>query len=770
MIVHTDNRHMMSPHVFFIVVAALSVVLGAQAAFAQRGPRDPHLAYAYPAGCQRGTSCEVVLGGQYLKDVTEAHLSGDGVEVEVLGWYRPMTQGEYNNLRMQLREARETLIEQRKSIANRPAPTDREVAIAAGVSDEQLQEMEIYRQRDRDPKRQPNDQLTEELTLRVTVARDAQPGKRELRMLTETAMSNPLWVHVGRWSEVHETEPNDASADVAIQSLPVVVNGQVMPGDTDTFSFHAEQGQRLVIQAGARDVIPFLADAVPGWFQAVMTLRDSNGDEVAYADSFHYQQDPVILFEVPQTDRYTLSIRDTLYRGREDFVYRITIGELPFVTSIFPLGAETGSDVTVQLDGWNLSQTSVDVTTRSRQTFRPVEWLTVPQGDDLAIRFPLQINRLPNVFDQEPNNDRQNGQEVKTRTIVNGRIDEPGDVDVFRIEGRGRIVAEVQARRHGSPLDSMLQLVDPEGNELAFNDDYVDKSQALSTHHADSHLTAVIPGTGPCYLTLSDAQQKGGKDFVYRLSLRSVEPDFELRVVPSTIIARPGAIVPMTVFALRQDGFDEDILLSLTDVPDGFTLSGAIVPGSADHVRLTLSVPKEALQGRIELNMEGKPRRRRGRTGPLTKPAIPAENMMQAFIWHHLVPVDAWNLSIHGRPAPQPPFEIANVSDRIKLIPGRDFKLLIRPLVKTIEPRELHVELVDPPAGLSAEFVADRSGRAAIQLRADSEKVERGWRGNVLLRAYQEKTPKATEDNPTPQPRRTDYGLLPAISIEIAGR
>ena len=31
-----------------------------------------------------------------------------------------------------------------------------------------------------------------------------------------------------------------------------------------------------------------------------------------------------------------------IYRGREDFVYRITIGELPFVTSIFPLGGRAG--------------------------------------------------------------------------------------------------------------------------------------------------------------------------------------------------------------------------------------------------------------------------------------------------------------------------------------------------------------------------------------------------------------------------------------------
>ena len=27
-----------------------------------------------------------------------------------------------------------------------------------------------------------------------------------------------------------------------------------------------------------------------------------------------------------------------IYRGREDFVYRIALGELPFITGIFPLG------------------------------------------------------------------------------------------------------------------------------------------------------------------------------------------------------------------------------------------------------------------------------------------------------------------------------------------------------------------------------------------------------------------------------------------------
>jgi hypothetical protein len=50
---------------------------------------------------------------------------------------------------------------------------------------------------------------------------------------------------------------------------------------------------------------------------------------------------------------------DAIYRGREDFVYRIAVGELPFVTSIFPLGGTTGAQTTIEANGWNLPASSL---------------------------------------------------------------------------------------------------------------------------------------------------------------------------------------------------------------------------------------------------------------------------------------------------------------------------------------------------------------------------------------------------------------------------
>ena len=131
----------------------------------------------------------------------------------------------------------------------------------------------------------------------------------------------------------------------------MILNGQIMPGDIDRFALKLAKGQRIVMAVSARELIPYLADAVPGWFQATLALYDDQGKEVAYADDYRFNPDPVIFYEIPQDGQYVLEIKDAIYRGREDFVYRIAVGEFPYVTSIFPLGARLGDQARRHVDG-----------------------------------------------------------------------------------------------------------------------------------------------------------------------------------------------------------------------------------------------------------------------------------------------------------------------------------------------------------------------------------------------------------------------------------
>ena len=129
---------------------------------------------------------------------------------------------------------------------------------------------------------------------------------------------------------------------------------QFTPGDIDRYQFEAGKGQQLVVAVSARQLIPYLADAVPGWFQAVLTLCDAKGKQLAYVDRYRFHPDPLMHFEIPKDGEYLIQIRDSLYRGREDFVYRMSLGALPYVTGIFPLGGPAGTPTTVELGGWNL--------------------------------------------------------------------------------------------------------------------------------------------------------------------------------------------------------------------------------------------------------------------------------------------------------------------------------------------------------------------------------------------------------------------------------
>jgi hypothetical protein len=81
-------------------------------AYAQRPQRPlspPHIGYVYPAGGQQGTTFEVIVGGQYLEDVSKVFITGDGVKVVVGKFDRPLTTPEVNKLRDKLEEAQKRL-------------------------------------------------------------------------------------------------------------------------------------------------------------------------------------------------------------------------------------------------------------------------------------------------------------------------------------------------------------------------------------------------------------------------------------------------------------------------------------------------------------------------------------------------------------------------------------------------------------------------------------------------------------------------------------
>ena len=716
-------------------------------------PAPPHLGFVYPAGAQPGTKVTVQVGGQNLGGTAAALLSGGNAEIRVAGYERPLTQREINDLREEAQRLQDKRAAARKE--GQPAFTTADEARVAEIR-------QLLASRGN---RQTTAAIADTVTLEISLPPGSPPGERELRLKTPGGLSNPLVFCIGQPAEISAAAITSTTArpprvsgkrgsDIA---LPATINGQILPGEVDRYQFAARKGQRLTFVVRARALIPYLADAVPGWFQPTLAIRDERGRELAYSDDYRFAPDPVIACEIPADGTYLLEIKDALFRGREDFVYRIAAGELPLITSVFPLGGAVDGRTSVELHGWNLPQDRLVVDAGGRGAGALL--LSVVREGVFSNSVRFAVDRTPDRLAPETDEDDAAPAPVELPVILNGRIERAGDEDRFRFSGRAgdTIVAEVMARRLGSPLDSVLTLCDAAGRPLATNDDAEDKAAGLLTHHADSQIIHRLPADGAYTLRIADAQRKGGVEYGYRLRLGPPQPGFELRVVPSSINVRAGGTVPVTVYALRRDGFTGEIALGLQDAPAGFAVSGGRIPPGADSVTLTLTAPPQPREETLPVRLAG---RATINGAAVTRAAVPADDMMQAFAYHHLVPARELRICVVGRGS-TPRWINPGV---VRLTPGKAARVRVA-VASGKDPRTFTFELVEPPPGVTVAKVTCANGTAEILLECDPARAKAGAAGNLILQAFAERPGQAKAGQ---RAQRSLVGTLPALPFEIA--
>lgn len=746
--------------------------------------RDPHIGYVFPAGAQRGSSVEVLIGGQVLRNATQVVFSGADVTARVLKVYRPVR----NFDKEQREEIQRQIAARRAVLAGQPVPPVKpRPADAPAFVMPELYWLDRLARADaaefehlvavfhRTTKKQMNTQLGEMVSLEVTVAPGAAPGARELRLLTAAGLTNPLRFDVGAFGELCEREPNEPTPKPGppppqVAGLPVVFNGQVLPGDVDRLRFHARGGQPLVVEVQARSLIPYLADAVPGWFQPVLAVFDAQGKELAYADDFRFRPDPVLLFRVPAEGDYAVEVRDSLFRGREDFVYRIKVSEQPFVTACFPLGAAAGSTATGRLTGWNLPRT--DVVLDTRPGGGAMRELSVTGHGMASNPVTYAVDELPDAAESEPNNDRKSARVVPWPCVVNGRINQPGDVDVFRLAAPGgaALVVEVQARRLGSSLDSVVRVTDAEGKVLEWNDDSMPKDgqlqlgDGLLTHHADSRLAVTLPANGPVFVQIEDAQHQGGEAYGYRLRIAPAQPDFALRLTPSALNLVPGQATPVTVHVERRDGFTGAVTLGLEAMAAGWGMAGNVIPSGHEHLRLTVQAPADAAAGVQALHLTGK-----ARIGgvEVSRPVEACDDTMQAFLWRHLVPARECLAAVLASKQRVP--LVQRIGEGMVEVPAGGETVLTFRTQGWVARRGIEVVTVEAPDGLGVRSEVTAAGEIAVHLTADAALLKPGYTDNLILGVLMQPPPLATKaKKPARQIRTgTPVAALPAISLTI---
>ena len=304
-----------------------------------------HIGYLYPAGGRAGSTVEVLVGGSSLGNITGASVTGGGVKVvkvkRVVGV--PFISGSQLNY---VRRWIHDLAAGKKEPPPLPSEEVRREWRKSPMLDRLPEltplEMEILMRKVfvREDSLQKSPSIGQLAIVTLEIARDAAPGRREMRLFGRGTISDPLPFFVDKLPEAREPRfEGRPGQSMSYKSgpvfkepvgpvhfhIPVVLNGQIYPGETDVFTFNAKRGEKITFQARGRALVPFLGDGVPGHFQMVLEVFDSDNKPVGAADDYYFDPDPVLFFRAPHNGIYKLKVRDALYRGRADVVYRVRI-------------------------------------------------------------------------------------------------------------------------------------------------------------------------------------------------------------------------------------------------------------------------------------------------------------------------------------------------------------------------------------------------------------------------------------------------------------
>lgn len=564
---------------------------------------NPYAGYLYPAGVKAGSTVRVLIGGQNFNNISGGIITGKGVKVKKVTPvpHFPLPDGSQRAWIYKWLEGIE------KGNMEKPEYPD-------------LEKMEGWRrcvwwdQLDQLPplemsltlrnlyvRRNPLQQtpsLRSMIILDIEADANAAPGVRELRIYGRRGVSAPKLFFVDKCDHYKEplyTPPNKTRPDtVRVKAVPAVVNGQIMPGETDSFVVRLEANTDYTFTLTGRSFQPFIGDAVPGHFQPVIQVIDPDGKELAFADDEFFLPDPVLRFKSNKAGDYLLKIRDNLYRGREDFVYRVAMekGRKSYKTVI--------------------------------RSFRDMDEIS----EEEAVQRKLFIGRP---------------------LVVTGRLDRPGKVDSFRFKGRKgmKFHAEIAARRDGSPMDAVLTLYAPDGKTIVqADDDAKQLNVGLILQQTDPAIRTTLPADGVYKIEVSELNKEGGKEYCYKLRLGVEEPDFNVYTVRSMCNVNPNGGGSVKVLIELTGGFDGEIFISGSKrfVPNQKIKAGAKEAAISFRYPERRFTPPFGVRIFAEAKINGR---------KVRKAVVPADIFNQAFAYDHLLPAQEFCIGVRrygGKP------------------------------------------------------------------------------------------------------------------------
>ncbi len=392
-----------------------------------------------------------------------------------------------------------------------------------------------------------------QIVVRIEAESAALLGWHVIHVVTTKGISNPRLFCVDELEQVR-TSPTPHTPEAAqTLVLPCVVSGIMEREKSHWFKFTAQAGERLSFEVLGRrlgsPVDPQLA-----------LLDAKTRRQLAFSDDAPAQQkDPRLQHVFAEAGEYLIELRDVRYQGGPDWHYRLRVGDFPLVATPFPLAVERGQAATVTFAGPAVDpQTSIlvrpgavnDPWLRSFDTALPVftrgPAIFPTQTSGLpSWPVPLLLSPHPERVESGSNSSKDKADPIPVPGGISSRFLEKGGQRFYKFAVQKGRKYQIEATSHavGSAATVQLTLLAADGRTIASSNPTDDPVRLIHAAADDGEL----------FLQAEHVLSRGGPAESFRLTIKPVQPGFQLRLQQDRIAMAEGTGASVHVVAERLE-------------------------------------------------------------------------------------------------------------------------------------------------------------------------------------------------------------------------
>ena len=479
----------------------------------------------------------------------------------------------------------------------------------------------------------------------VAIAADVPVGIYEVRASGRFGLSSPRAFVVGTREQIIDSGNNHT-----LEAAQEIQTDRDVVGITDASK---RDYYKLNLAAGQRIIVECLAKRMGSRANSVLAILDDQGRELVQNND-GIGEDSLVDFTATGSGTYVITVRDFVYRGGAEYLYRLLVKSGSHVDYVVPSVGKIGTAADYMIVGRNLpggkpladvfvdgiqleyvTQSiqfpAVGTTAASRRTLVE-DSISNTNISVLGDNHAFSISDLPIVLESSENDSGETATKIEVPSVISGQFYPANDVDWFEFSTtKGQVfVIEVVSHRLGLSVDAIMlvqKVVTADDGKVTVSavasvDDPSNRNGRIgqefdaTTDDPVYRFTAPADATYRIRITDQFSRSRVDPRLQYELRIRPEKPQLTLTAELKQIktananeikafspVLRKADTLLINVRVQRIEGFAGPVTVAVEGLPAGVTCAGVELSASQTVASLVLNATADAKawQGNIRI-------------------------------------------------------------------------------------------------------------------------------------------------------------------------